>query len=173
MTFSEVSRLRYSVRAYENTPVEKEKIKKVVDAARIAPSAVNLQPWKFVVIRDEDIKNQIAGEYKREWIREAPVIIAACGDHNSAWKRGDGKDHTDIDLAIAVDHMTLAAVEEGLGTCWVCNFNSMNCAGILNLPKGMEIVALLPLGYPKEEGDPHRHEEKRKSLDDIIVWESF
>jgi nitroreductase len=100
-------------------------------------------------------------------------VIVVCGDHTRSWHRTDGKDHADIDVAIAVDHMTLAAAEAGLGTCWVCNFNSMDLAKILNLPKGTEAAVMLPIGYPAEEGDPDRHGEKRKPLSEITVYNGF
>jgi nitroreductase len=127
----------------------------------------------FVVVDESGMLEKVFGTYKREWIRSAPAVIVVCGDHTRSWHRTDGKDHADIDVAIAVDHMTLAAAEAGLGTCWVCNFNSMDLAKILNLPKGTEAAVMLPIGYPAEEGDPDRHGEKRKPLSEITVYNGF
>ncbi|NLI61622.1 MAG: nitroreductase, partial [Clostridiales bacterium] len=107
------------------------------------------------------------------WLKQAPVIIVACGDHSQSWKRGDGKDHCDIDVAIAIDHMTLAAAEEGLGTCWICAFDAELCHEILELPEDMEVIALLPIGYPQEESDEERHNRQRKPLDQIVGWDRW
>lgn len=104
---------------------------------------------------------------------QAPVIIVICGDHSRSWRRPDGKDHLDIDAGIAVDHMTLSAAELGLGTCWVCNFDSMLCHTILGLPSNIETIALLPLGYPADEVDVNRHDTKRKSIDEMVLWNGF
>ncbi|NMA65822.1 MAG: nitroreductase, partial [Clostridiaceae bacterium] len=127
MSFFEVAEKRYSLRKFNTKEVEKEKILKVIEAARIAPSACNLQPYHFIVITDSELRKKVAESYPREWFKNAPVIIVACGDHSKSWKRIDGKDHCDVDVAIAVDHMTLAAAEQGLGTCWVCAFDAKMC----------------------------------------------
>jgi nitroreductase len=170
MSFHELARSRFSVRDYRETPVEDEKIRFVLEAARIAPSAANRQPWHFVVVRDEKLRAQIYATYGKKWIESAPVVIVACGDHELSWKRNDGKDHLDIDLAIAVDHMTLAAADRGLGTCWICAFDAAACHRVLGLPDSVEAVALLPLGYPAEKGDPDRHGKARKKMDEIVAW---
>lgn len=115
MSFLELTKKRYSVRKYKDEPVEREKLLQVLEAARYAPSACNYQPWHFIVVTDEELKNRIAETYPRDWFREAPVVIVACGDHSASWKRGDGKDHCDVDLAIAIEHMALAAADLGLG----------------------------------------------------------
>ncbi|MFZ7120114.1 MAG: nitroreductase family protein, partial [Eubacteriaceae bacterium] len=170
MSFIELARKRYSVRTYKNKPVEKEKILQVLEAGRLAPSAVNYQPWHFIVITDERIKNKIAQTYSREWFKNAPVVIIACGDHSRSWKRKELKDHCDIDVAIAIDHMTLAAVDIGLGTCWVCAFDAKKCHETLQLPENLEVIALLPMGYPSDDKIP---EKKRMSINDIVSWEEY
>lgn len=173
MGFLKLAKERYSVRKYEDKMVEDEKIKQVVEAARIAPSACNLQPWHFIVVKDQEVKKELYTTYKGDWIKEAPVIIVACGDHDQSWKRSDGKDHCDVDIAIAVDHMTLAAADLGLGTCWVCAFDAEECSKIFDLPEQIEPIVLLPLGYPADTGDPERHEEKRKDIKEIVYWDKF
>jgi nitroreductase len=155
------------VRKFLDQPVEQEKINQVLEAGRIAPSAVNYQPWRFVVVREQPLKGAVCESYKSEWLGRAPVIIVVCGVHAESWIRADGKDHCDIDVAIATDHMTLAATELGLGTCWVCNFKRERLVQALSLPDGMEPVVLLPLGYPAAEPDLNRHDKQRKSLDEI------
>ena len=170
MDFLELANSRFSLRKYKDTPIEKEKLLKILEAGRIAPSAVNFQPWHFIVIDDKKALEALYPVYQREWIKEAPVIIIACSDHSQSWKRrSDGKDSADIDISIAVDHMTLQATELGLGTCWVCNFDVQKCSDILKLSRQIEPVVLLPVGYPDIEPPV----KKRKLLDDIVHWNKF
>lgn len=175
MSFLELAKKRFSVRKYKDNPVEEEKLMQVLEAGRVAPSAVNYQPLCFIVIREEEMLKKVAGTYARSWLLGAPAIIVVCGDHSQAWRRADGKDHCDIDAAIAVDHMTLAAAELGLGTCWVCAFNSMECSKLLGLPANIEPIALLPIGYPQDDkmADVNRHETQRKKLEDMVYWDAF
>ena len=117
------------------------------------------------------MRQAIAECYPREWIKTAPAFIVAVGNHSEAWHRpSDGKDHTDIDLAIAIEHLCLAATSLGLGTCWVCNFDAKKCAELLRLPESAEPVAILPIGYPAESLIP---EKKRKPVDEIIQWGAY
>ncbi|NLC53759.1 MAG: nitroreductase, partial [Firmicutes bacterium] len=135
--------------------------------ARNAPSACNFQPWHFIVLTEEKIKSKVAETYPRDWFKKAPVVIVACGDHSVSWKRADGKDHCDVDLGIVIEHMALAAADLGLGTCWVCAFDAKRCHEILELPDNLEVIALLPLGYPDEERIPDKN---RKPLEEIVTW---
>ena len=167
MSFYDIAKKRYSVRTYSDKPVEKEKILQVLEAGRIAPSACNLQPWQFVVVTEKSLKDKVAEAYPGKWLKNAPAIIAVCGDHTQSWKRRDGKDHCDVDAAIAADHMTLAAADLGLGTCWICAFNAEICHKALDLPENQEVIVLLPIGYPSSDSGP---EKDRKSLNDIISW---
>jgi nitroreductase len=173
MDFLELAKRRASVREYLQKPVENEKLAKILEAARVAPSAANFQPWHFVVVTSEENRQLVSSTYQRAWLKEAPVYIIACGDHNHSWKRSDGKDHCDIDVAIAIDHVTLAATELGLGSCWICNFDAKKCAEILALPANIEPVVILPIGYPAIDIDAERHHSLRKPLDKIIHWEKF
>jgi len=173
MGFIDIARTRYSCRNYLDKQVEEDKIAQILEAARIAPSAKNLQPWHFVVTQEPENLEQIKSCYARDWINSAPMIVLACGDHKGAWYRADGKSHTNVDVAIAVDHMTLAAADLGLGTCWVCKFDVLKCANILQLPEGMEPIAMIPVGYPADQPDTERHEVQRKSLQDIVHKEKF
>ncbi len=170
MSFTDLARKRYSVRNYKETPVEKEKLLEVIEAARLSPSAVNYQPRHFIIVTDEELKNRIAETYPRDWFRKAPAVIVVCGDHSISWKRKDGKDHCDIDTAIAIDHLTLAAADIGLGTCWICAFDAEKCHQVLNLPENLEVVALVPIGYPADDTIP---EKKRKSIDEIVSWNGY
>jgi nitroreductase len=110
-SFLELAKSRYSCRNFQPRPVDEKDLMKVLEAGRIAPSAANLQPWYFVVVREQEQLKKVKSCYHRNWIDSAPCVIVICGDHSRSWKRDDGKDHCDIDVAIAVDHMTLAAAD--------------------------------------------------------------
>lgn len=170
-SFIEIARNRYSCRNYDSRPVEKEKLELILEAGRVAPSAVNFQPWHFYVINELTDLLKLHGVYHREWFRTAPCVIVVCGDHSKAWKRKvDDKDHCDIDAAICTDHMTLQATELGLGSCWICNFDPEMTSSLLGLPDHMEPVVLLPLGYPLDAVDAGRHDAKRKALTEIVTY---
>lgn len=173
MNFLKLAKQRFSVRKYKTDQISEKDLFYVLEAGRIAPSAVNYQPWHFLVIRDKETRIKVNQLYHREWFQQAPVVIILIGDHQQGWKRKDGKDHTDIDISIAADHMTLAAVELGLGTCWVCNFDKIKTIEMFDLPDHLEPIAFLPLGYPDEKTDENRHDKKRKSLSEIVSFDSF
>jgi len=171
MKFIDIAKTRYSCRSYLPAMVENKKLMQVLEAARVAPSAVNYQPWHFIVIQEAANKEKVIEAYQREWIKTAPVLIIACGNRNLSWKRADGKDFLDVDLAIAIDHMTLQAVELGLATCWVCNFKENILKENLKLPDNMIPVAIIPLGYPADSSVKERHQEKRKKISEIAGFE--
>jgi nitroreductase len=173
MQFLNLAKRRFSVRKYKPDPVPDEDILYILESGRIAPSAVNYQPWHFLVIKEKENLVKILGLYHRDWFKQAPVVIIILADFNQSWKRADGKDHADIDAAITADHMTLAATDKGLGTCWICNFDKQKTIDHFGLPDHLEPVAFLPLGYPDEETDPNRHTTKRKPLSSIVSWESL
>lgn len=171
MNFDNIIHQRHSVRKYADKPVSNEMIQALLESARLAPSAVNFQPWKFLVCTSEEAKQIVRDSYSREWIRQAPVYIVACGDHSTSWKRAhDGKDHCDIDVAIAVEHIVLKATELGLGTCWVCNFDTEKIKSGLALSENMEPIAVLPIGYPHNENVADARNKKRKATDEIVEW---
>lgn len=172
-SFLDLARKRYSCRSFQNREIPKEILEKVLEAARVAPSAVNSQPWFFVVVSDDSLKKRITSCYSRSWIESAPIIIVACGDHNRSWRRADGKDHCDIDIAIAIDHLMLAATEIGLATCWVCKFDAMKCSSIMELPSHITPIALIPVGFPADTSNPNRHSDKRKALNEIVFWDKL
>lgn len=174
MTFLELAKLRFSSRNYKPQAVEHEKIMKVLEAARIAPSAANKQPWQFVVFTKPESLSKAYQMYHREWFKKSPVVILACAEKNNAWVRPeDQKNHADIDLAIAIDHMTLQATELNLATCWICNFYVQKTKQLFNLPAHIEPIAILTLAYPQDSSNPERHNFQRKKLEDIVNWETF
>ena len=147
MNFLELCEKRYSVRKYSAEAVSDDDLHYVLECARMAQSAVNFQPWRFVVVRSEEAKADIRRCYDREWFASAPLYIVALRDVKSNWVRSsDGKPHGDIDVAIAVEHICLAAAERGLGTCWVANYDT----ALLNQLFGdadHEAVAIVPIGH--------------------------
>jgi nitroreductase len=171
MNFIELATRRSSIRDFERKPVEKEKLLYILEAARMAPSAVNFQPWKFIVITKPELLESVQSVYHRQWLTTAPVIIIALGNHQKGWRRkSDDKDFTEIDVAIAIDHLTLAATEQGLGTCWICNFDVEKCNQLLNIPDHLEPIALIPVGYPVQQ--PYL-KKKRESLDRLVTWDAI
>ncbi len=167
MTLTEIINFRHSVRSFMPELPNKEKLSLVMEAARKAPSAVNYQPWRFFVVTEKTLLEKLRTAYNREWFKSAPCVIVACGNHNESWHRGaDGKDHCDIDIAIAAEHIALAAVEQGLGSCWVCNFDIQIVSEALGLPDYIEPIVMLPIGIPQGDSKP----TTRKSLDDIVTW---
>jgi len=170
MDFEQVISRRFSVRSYTSQKVDKELILQILDAARMAPSAVNFQPWHFIVLTDQQNLTEFREVYQRAWFKEAPACIVVCSDHTKSWKRkSDGKDFADVDVAIAIDHLVLKATDLGLGTCWVCNFDVEMARKKLQLPDHIEPVALIPLGYTTSEAPP----KSRKSLEEMVHWEKF
>jgi nitroreductase len=165
MTFLELAAKRVSVRGYDSSAVSDEDLNKVLEAGRMAPSAANRQPYHFIVVRDE--KRQALGEMRRnEWFSRAPIVIVVCVEPDKAWSRVDGKNYADVDGAIAMDHMTLCAVDLGLGTCWIGAFDPEKVKSVLNLPPGIEPLAMTPLGKPIDRGSP----KKRKSIEDLVHY---
>lgn len=163
---------RYSCRRYSDKAIDRDTICRLIEAARIAPSACNRQPWKLLVASSDEARKAICATYNREWIASAPLFIVICGDHDQAWHRAaDGKDHTDVDISIAVEHICLAATSLGLGSCWVCNFDAQMLRQSFNLPDAIEPIAILPIGYPTE--DDMAPKKVRKQMDEIVVWEKF
>jgi len=165
MDFNTLCNNRASVREYANTPIEEEKLAAVLEAARLAPSACNKQPWKFFVLKSEEAIEKAASCHQFSWCKTAPVTILCCIDHSREWIRPyDEKRHGNIDLAIAVEHICLAATEQGLGTCWICYFDAKLCKEKFELPEHLEPAVMIPIGYPKVEGTP----KKRTSISNIV-----
>ena len=162
---------RYSCREFlPSAQISDEIIKEVIEAARLAPSACNRQPWTFIAVRDIETRSKILSKSRPAFL-EAPVVIVACGHHETAWHRpADNKDHTDVDLSIAIEHICLAAASMGLRTCWVCSFDVEATCRALGLPDGVEPIALIPLGYSKDHSIPAKI---RKPLDEILRWEKY
>ncbi len=169
MEFTEVIRKRESVRDFEDRPVPENILKMVLEAARLAPSASNRQPWKFIVVRDalkrQELARSAGGQHH---IAEAPVVIAAVA-LMPEYLMSNGVPSYPIDIGIAVDHMALAAADQGLGTCWIGTFDQQEVRKILGVPSAYRVVILLPLGFPRSGHGP----KSRKSLNQIVCYETF
>jgi len=164
MEFSELVKKRYSMRAYKPGPVEDEVLNQVLEAARLAPTAGNRQPFQLIVIPTAGREAELRLIYDRDWFVQAPLVICACGIPAQGWVRQDGKNYTDVDVAIAMDHLILGATSLGLGTCWIAAFDPTAAREVLGLPDGVEPIAFTPLGYPAEKPDAR----PRKPLDDMV-----
>jgi len=163
-------RIRKSVRTYLNKTVEKEKLDAILEAGRLAPSASNRQEWRFVVVSDDETKRKIAeASNNQSFVGEAPVVIVACAETDGHVMRC-GQACYPIDVAIALDHMTLAAVEVGLGTCWIGAFDENRVKRILGVPADVRVVALMPLGYPSDSSAVHK---KRLPINEIVKYEHW
>lgn len=160
---------RYSVRAYKPVPVEETKLKAVLEAMRLAPTACNLQPFQFIVIHTNGREDELRRIYRPSWFVQAPLIIGVCAQDDKAWSRRDGKNYADIDAAIAMDHLILAATEMDLGTCWVADFDPSAAKTVLELPENVEPVAFTPLGYSADTPKG----KKRKTLAELVRYEKW
>ena len=166
MEFHELITNRYSVRAYKPDPVEDEKLKKILEAARLAPTAANRQPFTLIVIRTQGKEDELRKIYNRNWFVQAPIIICGVALNDKAWTRYDEANYVQVDVAIAFDHLILAASELGLGTCWIAAFNPEEAKRMLKLPENTEPIIFTPLGYPADQPKP----KERKSLDKLVRY---
>lgn len=171
MEYSELIRQRESIRNYDpERPVDRKILERILDAGRMAPSACNLQPWKFLVISSPGMLEKIGQCYAREWFHNAPHVLVMKGRRDQAWVRSyDGYNSLETDLAIAMTHILLAAENEGLGTCWIAAFNPSVLREALSLVPDETVFGITPLGYPKE-GFRKKGQKTRKSLKEVVEF---
>jgi nitroreductase len=171
MEYSELINARESIRSYDpDRSVPKDILERILNAGRLAPSAHNLQPWKFLVISSSPILEKVKSCYKREWIKDAPIILVAVGLRDKAWTRDyDGYNSVETDTAIAITHIILAAENEGIGACWIAAYDPALLKEAINPDKNELIFGMIPLGYPKS-GFRKSMIKKRKSLEDIVEF---
>ena len=169
MEFLELVRSRYSVRAYQPTPVEEEKLQQVLEAACLAPTAANRQPFRLIVIATEGREAELRRIYPASWLTQAPLIICACTVPDEGWVRMDGKGYADVDVTIAMDHLILAARSLDLGTCWIADFDPASAREVLGLPDGVDPVFFIALGYPAVQPGS----KTRKPLSDLVRYERW
>ena len=171
MSVLEVIRERRSVRRYNGDPVPEETLARVLEAARLAPSAKNIQPWKLVVVRDQATKIGLAkAAFEQTFMSEAGLVVAACGFPDKAYPRqGHYMNSWPIDLAIAFEHLILQATEEGLGTCWIGAFDETAVKAVLGVPAEVRVMAMTPLGWPMESPPPRG----RKAMEEIVSYDRY
>jgi nitroreductase len=170
MNVMDAIKTRKSVRAYMDRPVEEDKLSVILEAGRLAPSASNRQEWRFVIVRETETRKKIAqAAGNQEFIAEAAVVIVACAETDERVMMC-GQACYPIDVAIALDHITLAAVELGLGTCWIGHFDEAEVKKILGIPDAIHVVELMPLGYP---ANPSTVEKNRLPLSNIVKYEHW
>ena len=167
MELMDVIRQRKSIRKYKSDPVPEDDIEYILEAARLAPSWANSQCWKFIVIKDENVKQELA-KAGNDWIAQAPVIIAACAEPTRSGIKGDQQYYM-LDIGIAMEHLILAATERGLGTCWIGWFDEEPAKKALGVPENIRLVATTPLGYPDESPEPRG----RKELEEITSFDKY
>ncbi len=169
MEFYDLIRRRYSVRAYKSDEVEEEKLQRMLEAAQLAPTAANRQSFQLLVVHTRGREEELQQIYPKSWFFQAPIVICAYGLPKNNWVRMDGKNYNDVDVAIVMDHLILAAANEGLGTCWIGAFNPEKAKEIFQLPADVEPIALTPLGYP----DDSPEEKRRKPLNALVRYERW
>ena len=165
----EAIKRRQSVRSYQDKEIPKEMLQQILEAGRLAPSAKNNQPWKFIFVKDNNLKKKLISACKNQGFGgEASVGIVGCAI-NPSYEMGSGDYSYSVDLAIALDHMSLQAVALGLGTCWIGAFYQDKVKDILGIPEDIRVVALMPLGFPKKLGP----KTGRKPLSEIICYDKY
>jgi nitroreductase len=168
MTVMEAIEKRFSVRSYLDRAIEPEKLQRVMEAARLAPSANNRQEWRFVLIQDPERRQAVAEAAGQPFVGTAPVVIVACAADTSRTMRCGLACHP-IDVAIALEHIALQATAEGLGTCWIGAFDQAAVKQLIGAPAGVEVIELMPLGYPASEAPA----KNRVALDEIVYEETW
>ncbi|MCL6480032.1 MAG: nitroreductase family protein [Peptococcaceae bacterium] len=173
MDIYEVINARRSISKYKPDPVSEEQVNSVLDAARLAPSWKNMQCWRFIVIRTEEGKAGLLTAFEdtnpgKKAIKAAPVMIVLCADPQASGQMGD-RGYYLVDAGIAMEHLMLAARAEGLGTCWLGEFDESAAKTALGVPEGWRVVGLTPLGYPDQDPKPR----PRKTMEEIAFREKW
>jgi len=170
MRFLDLVEQRYSVRAYKPDPVTEEDLRQVLEAARLAPTAANRQPIRVLVIRAAGREESLKRIYGRDWFVQPPLVLLVCGVAGEGWVRSaDEQSYLYVDAAIVMDHMTLAATDLGLGTCWIAAFNPTAAREELGLPDGVVPIIFSPLGYPADSPGS----KKRKAVEDLVKYDHW
>lgn len=170
MDFTQIAKKRKSVRQFKQQPVEEEKIERILECARLAPSALNLQCWHFIVIKERENVERAAraGGAHNDWLKDVPVLILACGDPKKSTEH-NGIQYYIVDVAIAMQNLVMAATDLGLGTCWIANFDEEVAREALGIPENIKVVAMTPIGYPDDDEPSPR----RKPLEKIVHREKW
>ena len=169
MEFGELIQVRRSVRGYKPDPIPEEVLRRILEAGRFAPTAANRQPFQLIVVTHAATRSLLKEVYDRDWFYTAPLILVGCIEPAKAWQRADGFNAAEVDISIVMDHIILAAANEGLGSCWICNFNEARLKEILGIPANVRALAMTPLGFPAAEPRPFQ----RKPLEELVRRERW
>jgi len=171
MEFRKLIKIRESVRNYDSKkPIPRDVLDRILDAGRLAPSAANRQPWKFLIVSSGEMLERVHKCYAKDWFRAAPVILIVVGKREDAWtRRYDGYNSLETDLTIAMDHLILAAANEGVGSCWIAAFDPVILREALGLEENEEVFAITPLGYPGDSYQPGQV-KNRKAISEIVEY---
>ena len=169
MDFQELMLKRYSVRAYKAQPVEDEKLERVIEAARMAPTADNRQAFQIIVIHTAGHEEELKRVYRPRWFVQAPLVLCVCAVPSRGWNRKDNKNYAEMDATIAMDHLILAATDLGLGTCWIAAFDPDAARQVLAIPDDVSPLAFTTLGYPADSP----RAKTRKPLQDLVRYDRW
>ena len=169
MEYYDLIRSRETLRNYDpKRKVPEEILNRILEAGRLAPSASNRQPWTFVLVSSEKVLRKVTASYQRTWFQDTPHVLAVIGDKTQSWVRPyDGYNSIETDLAIAMDHMILAAENEGVGACWIIAFDYKKLAAVLDISDNEVVYCMAALGYPKA-GYKKKGTKIRKPLEEIV-----
>ena len=175
MTFLDLARRRHSVRAYRPDPVPDDALAAVLEAARVAPTAANRQPFRVIVVHTAGREAELRRIYDRDWFVAAPIVLCVCAVRDEAWRRTmyDGRSHADVDAAIVMDHLVLAAADAGLGTCWIASFDPAAARAVLGVPEEGEPMLFTPLGHPAEDAEVSARHLQRRPLEELVRYERW
>jgi len=171
MTFLDLVRRRYSARAYRPDPVPDDLLAAVLEAGRLAPTAANKQPFRIIVVQTHGRESELRRIYDRDWFVQAPLVLCVCAVRAEAWRRTmhDGRSHADVDAAIVMDHLILAAADLGLGTCWIAAFDPDAAREVLAIPEDAEPMLFTPLGFAADAPRP----KERRPLEELVRYERW
>jgi nitroreductase len=171
MDFQDLIRKRYSCRHYAADPLQEDHLNLILNAARLAPTAANRQPFQIIIIRTENQQAELLKIYSRDWFVQAPLVLCVCSVPEEGWRRKkyDNRSYATVDAAIVVDHITLQAADLAVGTCWIGDFNPEAAREYLKLPPEVEPIAFTPLGYPLDQA----REKTRKTLEELIRYDTW
>lgn len=171
MEYTDLIKKRESLRNYDpERPVEQDILKRILEAGRLAPSACNIQPWKFLVISSPAFLERVRKCYHKDWFKDAPCILIIVGSRDKAWKRSfDGYNSIETDVAIAMTHIILAAENSGVGSCWIEAYNPEVLSEAISLKENQVVFGITPLGYPKPDYNkvPIKN---RKPFDEVVEF---
>jgi len=169
MEYQKLVSARYSVRAYRSDPVPDDVLERILEAGRLAPTAANRQAFRILVIHTAGRESELGRIYPQKWFVQPPLVVGVVALPGENWVRSDARNYCDVDAAIVMDHLILAAAAEGLGTCWIGAFDPAAARQVLGLPDDVEPIVFTPLGYAADEP----RVKQRKPLSELVRYERW